>query len=81
MIRKDLENELGVSLLNRIYEVINKTIKDDILNYDFNELANKIKLSCRRNNSDENLVELSLIRIPDIYCLILREREKVKVEA
>jgi hypothetical protein len=80
-IRKELENELGAILLNKIYEVVNKNIKEDILNYDFNELSNKIKASCRKSNSDENLIELSLNRIPDIYCLILRDRQKVKLEA
>jgi len=69
-------------LLSKLYDVVNKNIKDDILNYDFNELANKIKASCKKSNySDENLLDLSLNKIPDIYCLILRERQKVKIEA
>lgn len=77
-LRKEIENELGYSLLNRIYELLNKIINDDLYNYDFNEISNKIKSSCKRISEEDALIELSVNRIPDIYCLILRDRQKIK---
>ena len=80
-IRKDLENDLGMNLLNKVYEVINKSVNDDILNFDFNLLANNLKSSFKSMNQDENIIELSINKIPDIYFLILKERQKIECYA
>ena len=77
-IRKDIENELGLSLFNRVYEIIDKSLNDECNNFDMNQLCNKIKSNIKGNSNYENLTDITINKIPDIYFLIIKEREKTE---
>jgi hypothetical protein len=40
-------------------------------------LGSKIKMNIKGNNGYENLFEIAVNKIPDIYFLILKDREKI----
>lgn len=64
-----------------MYEVINKSLNDDILNFDIKSMTQKIKNTCKKSNTDDHIFELSLNKIPDIYFLILKDRNRIKCGA
>ncbi len=75
-IRKDIENELGLNLFNRVYDIIDKSLNDKCQNFDMNHLSNLIKSNIKGNSGYENLFESAVNKIPDIYFLIIKDRER-----
>jgi hypothetical protein len=73
-IKCELESELGKDLFQKIYRILSENLNTNILSYDFENLNKKIKQEC--SNYDEIALDLSITRIPDIYCLIIKDRER-----
>jgi hypothetical protein len=70
----ELETELGKELFNKVYKVLSDNLNNNIIFFEIEDIKNKIKKEC--TCFEEISVDLSLTRIPDIYCLIIKERER-----
>lgn len=76
MIRNDVENEIGKEVFNKVYKILYETINDQIICFEYDNLNKKIKEEC--SEFDETAVDLALQKIPDIYCLVLKDRKNGK---
>ncbi len=75
-IKTDLVNELGKELFDKVYKTLSENLGPNLMNFDLDNLNKKIKYEC--SSFDENIVETSLVKIPDIYCLVLKDLERNK---
>jgi hypothetical protein len=72
-IQNELESELGKELFQKVYRILSDNLNTHILSYDYDNLNKKIKQEC--SNYDEIAIDLSITRIPEIYCLLIKDRE------
>lgn len=75
-MKKDIISDIGNNLFSIIYEILNKHLSDNMLNYDYDKLVSLIKAKLI-NNFETNLIDLGIYRLPDIYCVILSSRQKI----
>lgn len=73
-LRNELELEVGKDLYNKVYKILSENLNSNIFYFDLDCINHKIKSEC--NNYDEMSVDLSIIRIPDIYALVIKDRER-----
>lgn len=73
-MKKDLELDLGVDNYKRIYKTISDNLHESITNYNKEHLESQIK---KLLDNQKTLIDTALNRIPDIYCLILKDRMMV----
>lgn len=73
-IQNELESELGKELFQKVYRILSDNLNTNILSYDYDNLNKKIKHECS-NFYDEIAIDLSISRIPEIYCLLIKDRE------
>ena len=73
LMRIELEKIFGVNLFKKIYlyisdKIYNKDINDD------SEIKNKLKTELGNNGYNENEIDLTVKKFPEIYSLILKEK-------
>jgi len=74
VIREELERELGEVVLSKVYKIVEESVPFDSIVYN-HELISKGILKSLLNNVDNALVLLSIGKIPEIFSLVIRERE------
>lgn len=78
-LRTELENELGKEPLNLVYKILSENVNSDILFFDIENLNKIVINECAAAKIEESSIDSCLIKMPDIYCLIIKDRE-IKVE-
>jgi hypothetical protein len=73
-LRNELELELGKDLFNKVYKILSDNLNSNIIFFDLEGINHKIKSEC--SSHDEISIDLSILRVPDIYCLVLKDRER-----
>jgi hypothetical protein len=71
ILKQELENELGRDTYQKLYKLLSCSLNTDIINFEREKLDKKIKDEFGQINID---IDLLLSRVPDIYCIILKER-------
>jgi hypothetical protein len=71
-LRQEVENELGKDIYIKVYRILANSLNTEILNFDRNKLDKKIKDEQGFINID---IDIVLSKLPDIYCIILKDRE------
>jgi hypothetical protein len=77
-IKNDLEIELGKDLFTKVYNILSENLHSNIIFFDLDGIISKIKIECAAY--DEISIDLSILRVPDIYCLILKDRERKNID-
>ena len=73
-IKNELITDMGKDNFNLVYQILNEKLKNDVYNYDYEILCHKIK----NYILDDNAYDLAQSKIPDIYCLVLKDQERSK---
>jgi hypothetical protein len=73
-MRTEIENEIGKDLFQKIYKILADNLNTNILTYDIENINKKIKEDS--GTCDEIILDMSLMRLPEIYCLIIKDRDR-----
>jgi len=73
-VKKDLEMTLGQDVLNKACEIVDSSIPVDSLTYN-HETISKALIRGLMGSFDSSLVLVSIDKIPELYSLVIKERE------
>ena len=73
-ICNEIFNDFGKDLTINISNIIKKYVNDDILTYDYNKITENIYKDLKNKNISQNVIENAIIKIPDIYFLVLTNK-------
>ena len=73
-LKLELEQELGKELYLKVYKILSDNLNTNILFFDLEALNSKIKQEC--SGYEEMNVDMAIVRVPDVYCLVIKDRER-----
>ena len=74
IMKSEIDHELGKDMASDFALSIKKYVNDDICYFDYDEIKSKIKNDYAKKNWPTSIVEKAIIKIPDIYYLILKNK-------
>ena len=79
LIFNSITSELNNKHFDLLYRLVNANVNDKIIEFDFEALTKKVRDEFTINGGTE-CIEAAVNKIPDIYCLILRDREEKTIK-
>ena len=74
IMKNEIDTELGKDMVIDFVTEVKKYVNDDIIGFDFDEIKNKLKIDYKRKKWPSSIVEKAILKIPDIYYLILKNK-------
>jgi len=75
---KDIKNKIGEFLFDLIYLIVNENVPENSITYDKKNISILIIQKLTKMKTDRILVNLSIEKLPEIFALIIKEREVKK---
>ena len=73
ILKKELENEFGFALYDKIYDYLNNNLHDGLINFE-TEKYQSLKILNEIFSCDESVGEKIVNRIPDVFAIVLNDR-------
>ena len=74
IMKNEIDTELGKDMVIDFVTEVKKYVNDDIIGFDFDEIKHKLKIDYKRKKWPSSIVEKAILKIPDIYYLILKNK-------
>jgi len=78
VIKSQLEKDLGINLFNKAYQIVDDSVPQDSIRYNHEIISKKIIKDLMNNYENKNVL-LSIEKIPELFSLLIKERETKKV--
>jgi hypothetical protein len=70
-MKQEIENDLGKDIYSKLLQILSKQNKD-IYSFDYDNIEKTIREEL--TNYGRDTVENALLKIPDIYCILIKEK-------
>ncbi len=70
-MKQEIENELGKEIYAKLSQILSKQNKD-IYSFDYENIEKSIREEL--TNYGKETVENALLKIPDVYCILIKEK-------
>ena len=70
----ELNSELGKDIFLDMVDIIKKNMNDEMISYDYEQIIKNIRDNYIKKNLPKIAIERAIIKIPEIYFLILRKK-------
>jgi NIMA (never in mitosis gene a)-related kinase len=74
LIKDEIDKDIGKEMSHEFSKLIKKYINDDIIFFDYDDIVSKIRNELQKSNYMMSDIEKAVLKIPDIYYLILKHK-------